>query len=125
MEFTRWPNMTLSRIQGKRLTLRTIEKWYNTLINMPIAARRAIIGMEPKRADIIIGGILILLTFMDLFSLREIKVSDSGNLEGYLKDKLFGESYDESLDDDEDDAASTVVFRGKKGDMVAVYSHSL
>ncbi len=91
-----------SRIQGKRLTRRTIEKWYSTLINMPLAARRAIIGMEPKRADIIIGGMVILITFMDLFSLRDIKVSDSGNLEGYLKDKLFSWEYPAQEDDSEE-----------------------
>ncbi len=77
------------KIQGKRLTLRTAEKWYKTLITMPLAARKTIIGLEPQRADIIVGGVVILLTFMDLFSLREIRVSDSGNLEGYLKAKLF------------------------------------
>jgi exopolyphosphatase/guanosine-5'-triphosphate,3'-diphosphate pyrophosphatase len=76
------------RIQGKRLTLRTVQKWYGALIKMPLKARRAIVGIEPQRADIIIGGVVIMLTFMELFSLKEIRVSDSGNLEGYLKTKL-------------------------------------
>ena len=76
------------RVQGKRLSYRMVEKWYKMLINMPLAARKAVIGLEPQRADIIIGGLVILLTFMDLFSLKEINVSDSGNLEGYLKEKL-------------------------------------
>ena len=76
------------RIQGKRLSLRTVQKWYAALINMPLKARHAIVGIEPSRADIIIGGVVILLTFMELFSLSEIRVSDSGNLEGYLKMKL-------------------------------------
>ncbi len=76
------------RVQGKRLSYRMVEKWYKMLINMPLAARKAIIGIEPQRADIIIGGVVILLTFMDVFSLKEITVSDSGNLEGYLKEKL-------------------------------------
>lgn len=76
------------RVQGKRLTLRTIEKWYNELLKMPLIARRTVVGLNPERADIIIGGIIILLTFMQLFSLREIRVSDAGNLEGYLKTKL-------------------------------------
>jgi exopolyphosphatase/guanosine-5'-triphosphate,3'-diphosphate pyrophosphatase len=58
------------------------------LINMPLIARKAIIGIEPQRADIIIGGVVILKTFMELFSLKEISVSDSGNLEGYLKEKM-------------------------------------
>lgn len=84
------------RIQGKRLTLRTIEKWYDLLITMPLKVRKAIIGIEPQRADIIIGGVVILLAFMKLFSLKEIKVSDSGNLEGYLKEKLF--SSDNSME---------------------------
>ena len=82
------------RIQGKRLSLRSIEKWYTQLIEMPLNERKSITGIEPQRADIIIGGIVILLTFMKLFSLREIKVSDSGNLEGYLKTKL---KFDEKL----------------------------
>ena len=77
-----------SRVQGKRLTIRTIEKWYKTLAKMPLAARRAVVGLPAERADIIIGGILILLTFMNIFELSEIRVSDAGNLEGYLKTKL-------------------------------------
>lgn len=76
------------RVQGKRLSHRMVEKWYKTLISMPLAARKTIIGIEPQRADIIIGGVVILLTFMELFSLKEIKVSDSGILEGYMKDKM-------------------------------------
>lgn len=76
------------RVQGKRLSIRVIEKWYNDLIKMPLAARRSLVGLNPERADIIIGGIVILLTFMNLFSLREIRVSDRGNMEGYLVMKL-------------------------------------
>lgn len=76
------------RVQGKRLSIRTIEKWYNDLIKMPLSARRSLVGLNPERADIIIGGIVILLTFMNLFSLREIRVSDRGNMEGYLVMKL-------------------------------------
>ena len=77
------------RIQGKRLTIRTVEKWYNELVKMPLITRKSVIGLNPERADIIIGGIVILMTFMNLFSLHEIRVSDSGNMEGYLKTKLF------------------------------------
>jgi exopolyphosphatase/guanosine-5'-triphosphate,3'-diphosphate pyrophosphatase len=76
------------RVQGKRLSIRTIEKWYNDLLKMPLATRRTLIGLNPERADIIIGGIVILLTFMNLFSLREIRVSDRGNMEGYIMMKL-------------------------------------
>lgn len=93
------------RIQGKRLTLRIIEKWYNELIRMPLSARKTLIGLNPERADIIIGGIVILQTFMNLFSLKEIRVSDLGNMEGYLKVKLQenGEKTEKSIEDKDND----------------------
>ena len=99
------------RIQGKRLSLRTVQKWYSELITMPLVLRRSIVGIEPQRADIIIGGVVILLTFMELFSLSEIKVSDSGNLEGYLKSMLSpaADMYEENEGDDDDDTTYSAV----------------
>ncbi|MCK5130002.1 MAG: hypothetical protein KAQ68_09125 [Clostridiales bacterium] len=89
-----------ARIQGKKLTVRIIEKWYNSLIKMPLITRRTLTGINPERADIIIGGVSILLTFMKLFSLKEIRVSDSGILEGYLKTKIDDNTKEMIIDED-------------------------
>ena len=44
-------------------------------------------SLQPKRADIIVHGICILLAVMKRLGMREICVSEYGNTEGYIKRK--------------------------------------
>ena len=45
---------------------------------------RALNGMEPRRADVIGGGCLLLYNVMKRFGINDITVSESDNLEGYV-----------------------------------------
>ena len=45
----------------------------------------AIKGLPVKRAEVIIGGILLLDHIMDMLGLDEVLVSENDNIEGYLK----------------------------------------
>jgi exopolyphosphatase/guanosine-5'-triphosphate,3'-diphosphate pyrophosphatase len=44
---------------------------------------RTLAGMEPRRADVISGGVLLLLKIARLLKLENITVSESDNIEGY------------------------------------------
>jgi exopolyphosphatase/pppGpp-phosphohydrolase len=45
----------------------------------------ALPGIQPQRADIIAHGMAILLCCMNELNIPQMIVSESGNLEGYLK----------------------------------------
>jgi len=54
------------------------------LLSTPLRERTIVKGLEPERADIIIPGIIILLTLMEILKTDAITVSDYGLLEGIL-----------------------------------------
>lgn len=69
-----------------RPTLQLIfERLYQTTFN----DRKKIVGLEHERADIIITGTSILLSFMETFNFNELIVSDFGLLEGLLMDIAY------------------------------------
>jgi exopolyphosphatase/guanosine-5'-triphosphate,3'-diphosphate pyrophosphatase len=72
------------RVQGHELTAELVARWQRRLSAMTGAERRAVPGLAPERADIILAGAVILRIFMESFSLASIRVSDRDNLEGYL-----------------------------------------
>ena len=53
-----------------------------------IDSKKKLIGLNPKRADVITSGIRILLSVMDKFRLEEIKISSQGVLEGFIAQYL-------------------------------------
>ena len=50
--------------------------------------------MTPKRAEIIVGGAAFLLMIMQYVGLSSVRVSESDNMLGYLRKKVFGEGYE-------------------------------
>ena len=77
-----------AKVQGYPLTRAAVEKTLSKLAAMPLEKRQQIAGLMPERADIIIGGVVILLEFMLYMGIDQISVSDRDNLEGYLTYKL-------------------------------------
>ncbi len=75
---------------GERLVLgyNDLKKVISTLSMLSLDERRKVDGINPERADIIIGGAAILETIMEEFGLEEIRVSDRGMLHGMLTDYL-------------------------------------
>lgn len=71
-------------VHGHRLPLRRLEEIRDGLIAVPIMIRKAIKGLEPGRADLIIPGIILTIKIVKEFGLGEIIVSDYGLLEGLL-----------------------------------------
>jgi|MudIll2142460700_1097286.scaffolds.fasta_scaffold43442_3 exopolyphosphatase/guanosine-5'-triphosphate,3'-diphosphate pyrophosphatase len=74
------------KINRHPISLHTLYALRERLLSLPLNARQAISGLEPKRADLIIPGILLTIRWMELFETREIVVSDFGLLEGLLRE---------------------------------------
>ena len=83
---------------GKNLTVKLadLRDTVQTLYKMTLEERRKVPGMDVARADIILGGAVILLTLMEEFGAESITTSDRGLREGILLDhSLRGEEAQE------------------------------
>ncbi len=70
------------RIHNYILSKEEIEKVFQRLAKLNLDERKEVKGLEPKRADIIIAGILILKAILDVTRSNSIRVSDRGILYG-------------------------------------------
>jgi exopolyphosphatase/guanosine-5'-triphosphate,3'-diphosphate pyrophosphatase len=80
----------LNGTQGKEnvLTLSKLKKTIALLCTLDLKERRELPGINPERADIIIGGAAILETLMEEIGIQEIVISERGLLDGMLVDYL-------------------------------------
>ncbi|WP_019177982.1 Ppx/GppA phosphatase family protein [Methanomassiliicoccus luminyensis] len=70
------------------LKLAHLKKVSAMLRSLPLAERRKVPGLNPERADIIVGGAAILETIMEELKIDELVVSDRGVRDGLLVDYL-------------------------------------
>ncbi len=91
------------RVQGYGLSRIKVKRILEELSHKTLQERREITGLSPQRADIIVGGVMILATLMDVLGLQVIRVSDSDNLEGYLVSRAAGETRDRLPEEDIND----------------------
>lgn len=70
------------------LCYKDLRKVVSTLCTLALDERKKIQGINPERADIIVGGAAILETIMEEFGLEDITVSDRGIVHGMLMDYL-------------------------------------
>ena len=80
-----WTDRTY--MHGTVLPLEEVERRAWMLADMSVEERRQIPGLQPNRADIIVHGICILLAVMRRLDMEDITVSESGNLDGYIRDR--------------------------------------
>lgn len=66
------------KIDGYNLPLNRIRHWVQRLAALTVPERQALAGMEPKRADVIVAGSLILMLSCQCFNARDIEVSIRG-----------------------------------------------
>ena len=69
---------------GTVLTQKEVYATAEKLLSLTVEQVRNLDGMEPRRADIIGGGCLLLSCVMEKFGVTEITVSESDNLEGFI-----------------------------------------
>jgi len=79
------------RVHGGRLRRAEVQYWSDTLARQAVDERRGITGLEPKRADVIGIGALIVLELMDWLGTKEVVVSDRGVRWGLVEQALRSE----------------------------------
>jgi exopolyphosphatase/guanosine-5'-triphosphate,3'-diphosphate pyrophosphatase len=78
-------------VQGTVLELSEIDRQIEVYRTREAAARRTIVGLQPKRADVILAGACIIRTVMDMLGQSSLTVSDRGLRHGLLAER-FGEA---------------------------------
>lgn len=74
------------RIHGVALDRPTLDALVARLASLSLAERRAVPGLDPRRADIIVGGAVIVQAVMDWARASSVTVSDGGVRVGLLAD---------------------------------------
>jgi len=82
------PSYDPERVHGSTLGLGQIEALASRLAGMTVRERAALPGMEPKRADVIVAGALVVAEAMRATGFDELTVSDRGVRWGLLYDRL-------------------------------------
>ncbi|MCX8031388.1 MAG: hypothetical protein N3A59_07425 [Thermodesulfovibrionales bacterium] len=78
------PSYDGNKINLHKIYYNNLKSLFESLYGKPLVERIKIVGLEQDRADIIIPGTAILISFMELFDINELIVSDFGILEGAL-----------------------------------------
>jgi exopolyphosphatase/guanosine-5'-triphosphate,3'-diphosphate pyrophosphatase len=75
-------------VQGAVLDLTEIDRQIELYRSRDAAARREIVGLQPKRADVILAGACIVRTVMAKLDQQALTVSDRGLRHGLLIDRF-------------------------------------
>ncbi|HZZ85700.1 MAG TPA: Ppx/GppA phosphatase family protein [Anaeromyxobacteraceae bacterium] len=75
-------------VHGAPLALAEVERLYALLAGLSVAERARLPGMEPKRADVIVGGCAVVAEAMRALGFDRLTVSDRGVRWGLLYDRL-------------------------------------
>ncbi len=73
-----------SRIHHHILTDKKIRSIYKMLYGLDLKRRKRVMGLQPERADIIIGGTAVLVEIMDMLGAGSITVSEQDILDGII-----------------------------------------
>lgn len=77
------------KINNHKVDIEKIEEILDFLKSKTLKERRDILSLEKGREDLIIAGIIITLSVMDIFNFESMTVSDAGLLEGILIEKYL------------------------------------
>jgi exopolyphosphatase / guanosine-5'-triphosphate,3'-diphosphate pyrophosphatase len=77
-----------SEVHGSRLSLAAVERQAALYRSKTVAERKQIAGLEPKRADVILAGTLLIERIMRLFHVDDAIVSDQGIRYGLLYERV-------------------------------------
>ena len=81
-------------VDGRIVDYKSVVEIYENLKNTTITDRIEKLHINPKRAEIILGGVYLLKRIMEKFDIKRITVSEGDNMLGYLKKRVFGECYE-------------------------------
>ena len=78
-----------AKIDGFFVSAEKLNSLSDELFSLSVEERKKMIGLEPQRAEIIAGGVCILVAITKMLNINGFTVSESDNLEGYLKVKVL------------------------------------
>ncbi len=84
------PRYDAERVHGASLSRATLERVLARLAALPLAERARLPGMEPKRADVIVAGAVVVAEAMALTGFEALTVSDRGVRWGLVHELLGG-----------------------------------
>lgn len=73
-----------SRVHGAHVTSADLRDVYERLAALPLAARKRVVGLDPKRAPVMVAGLSILQVILDLARLDSFTVSETDILHGIV-----------------------------------------
>ncbi len=77
------------KIEGSSLSIDELESRLESFQKLKLEERSKLKGLQPKRADIISAGLIILLEILKYISCESLTVSDQDLLYGLLKEELL------------------------------------
>lgn len=77
-----------ARVNGAELSRAEVDALTDRLCDLTLAQKRALPGLQPKRADVIAAGALVLQAAMAQLGLQAVTVSDRGLRWGLLADRF-------------------------------------
>ncbi len=86
LEMTHYDRMKIQNSQVTRGEIKTMNKM---LAEKTVKERTEIKGLQPKRADIILAGALVIEAILGALRIENLSISDYDNLEGCLMEKLI------------------------------------
>ncbi|MEG1398036.1 MAG: Ppx/GppA family phosphatase [Raoultibacter sp.] len=75
-----------ARVHKAFISRTTLDRITQRLASLPLAQRREVIGLDPKRAPVIVAGMLILQVVLDYAGQEGFTVSESDILQGIILD---------------------------------------
>jgi exopolyphosphatase/guanosine-5'-triphosphate,3'-diphosphate pyrophosphatase len=75
-------------VQGSTLERAEVDRQVERYRSMDAAGRRSIVGLQPKRAEVILAGACIVRTVMDKLGKDALTVSDRGLRHGVLAERF-------------------------------------
>jgi exopolyphosphatase/guanosine-5'-triphosphate,3'-diphosphate pyrophosphatase len=84
------PEYDAEKIHHFRLTRAAAEDVFRTLATETLEQRRHNPGLEPARADVIVGGAVVLVSIMRAFEFDEMLVSEADILDGLVRSLIRG-----------------------------------
>jgi exopolyphosphatase/guanosine-5'-triphosphate,3'-diphosphate pyrophosphatase len=88
MIFLQENGQAFESLNGNAFLRKSFQKLYERLLPMKSVERRAIPGLDPKRTDLIIPGLILFDVIFRLFNLKEITISGYALREGMVIDYL-------------------------------------
>lgn len=80
------PRSSRERVAGRTVQLHQVQALYERLASMPLRVRRELVGIGPRRAEIILPGVALFRHALEIFGIDTLQVSNAGVREGIVVD---------------------------------------